>query len=116
MPPRQPLKLNKTKPVRSKLDKGLMASLADEILKAKPETEIAKPPTTPRRASGPVFSPYPDLTMAINMLAKRQQALAADGERAKLIGRWHSTLQMLQEEMQKLHKLEGLANKLARKP
>lgn len=93
-----------------------MASLADEILNAKPETEIAKPPVAAKRTNTASFSPYPDLSMAITMLAKRQQALATDGERAQLVGRWHSTLQTLQEEMQKLHKLEGLANKLARKP
>ncbi len=90
--------------------------MADEILLDKPETESSAKANQPKRPGLPSFSPYPDLTMAISMLAKRQQAIAADGERAKLVSRWYATLQGLQEEMQKLHKLESLATKLARKP
>jgi hypothetical protein len=113
MPPRQPLKLHKptpkAKPPRGKVGADALASLADEL---RLPTGL---PTPGKRLSGPSgFSPYPDLTMAISMLAKRQQAVAADTERAKLISRWLSQLQSLQTEMQKLHKLEGLAHKLGR--
>lgn len=118
MPPRQPLKLNRTgskpKPVRSKLDKELLASLANELLSGAPEIE-EKPAPAPVKRSVAGFSPYPDLSMAIAMLAKRKQALASDGERSQVIARWHETLETMQKEMQKLHKLESLATKLARK-
>jgi hypothetical protein len=108
MPPRQPLKLKASKP---KAKANLVAALAAELglpeNKSKPAPDLVKRPRLPTG-----FSPYPDLAMAIAMLAKQQQAVAADGERAILVSRWLKQLQGMHAEMQKLHKLEQLAGRL----
>lgn len=76
-----------------------------------PETLVGNPleGTAPARPR-PSFSPYPDLTMAIEMLEKRQKNIT--GERQAIIARWHETLVKMQAEMQKLHKLEIFASRL----
>lgn len=106
MPPRQPLKLGKPRLKAPKAPVSKVAEVAAELLAETPFAE-------PRKARLPGgFSAYPDLSMAIAMLSKRQQALLKDGERAKLLGRWLQQLQEMQAEMQKLHKLEQLAGRL----
>lgn len=115
MPPRQPLKLKPRTPrkVVSKPKSSDVAALAAQLLEeAPPAPKPAKPGTpvvAPARSS---FSPYPDLTMAIAMLMKRQQAAQPDSERGRLISRWLDELRAMQADMQKLHKLEQLANRL----
>lgn len=107
MPPRQPLKL-KTPTARRTGAKKPNA----------PDLELTSPPAAapsrpqPRSAG---FSPYPDLTMAIEMLKKRANNLS-EGERRQLVAKWAETLQKMQTEMQKLHKLEILANRLITNP
>jgi hypothetical protein len=109
MPPRQPNKAGKSPAKATKNPSNKVAEVAAELLAEAPATE-------PRKPKLPVsFSPYPDLTMAITMISKRQQALLQHGERAKLLGRWLQQLKELQREMQKLHKLEQLANRLGGK-
>ncbi len=77
-------------------------------------TEAMPPePAKARRVTS--FSPYPDLSMAITMVAKRQQKLLHDGERAQLLARWLEQLRLLQADMQKLYKLEQLASRLVKK-
>lgn len=49
--------------------------------------------------------------MAIQMLSKRA-ASVAEGERKALITKWLENLTKINEEMQKLHKLENLATRL----
>ncbi|MBI1308745.1 MAG: hypothetical protein GC129_02655 [Proteobacteria bacterium] len=58
----------------------------------------------------PEFSPYPDLSMAINMLERRKKNVK--GERLAIITRWLEALGKMQAEMQKLHKLEVFADRL----
>lgn len=119
MPPRQPLKLNKAPKAKPKAAAQAntpniadMAAqmLAEEMKSAAPLSERAKKPARPLS-----FTPYPDLTIAISMLAKRQQAVVHTAERAQLVSRWLKSLQEMQSEMQKLHKLELLAERLAKK-
>lgn len=102
MPPRQPLKL---KTPRRGSKKPLPLSQALPQISA----DIAA--ATPKSAKKSSFSPYPDLTMAVDMLEKRAAHLS-EGERKTLILKWKDTLFKLNEEMQKLHKLEILANRL----
>lgn len=110
MPPRQPLKLPKPKAKATKPSaSSSIAEVAAQLLAETPPAEARKP----KLPSG--FSPYPDLTMAIAMLSKRQQQILRDGERAKLLGRWLHELQAMQAEMQKLYKLEQLAGRLGGK-
>ena len=78
---------------------------------ALPELSAQLAAAHPKPAKRPGFSPYPDLTMAIEMLDKRAAGLT-EGERRALILKWRETLHKLNEEMQKLHKLEILANRL----
>lgn len=103
MPPRQPLKLKKPAAKRSARKPAPAASAASQPAAAAPAP----------RAMG--FSPYPDLTMAIGMLTRRHKNLP-DGERRQLIAKWLESLTKVQNEMQKLHKLEVLANRLSSKP
>ncbi|MCA3243884.1 MAG: hypothetical protein INF43_01075 [Alphaproteobacteria bacterium] len=109
MPPRQPLKLGKPRTKAPKAPVSKVAEVAAQLLAETAPAEARKP----KLPNG--FSPYPDLSMAIAMLSKRQQALLKDGERAKLLGRWLEQLQAMQKEMQKLHKLEQLAGRLSGK-
>ncbi len=111
MPPRQPLKLPKpkAKAAAPKASGHNIAAVAAQLLAESPQAEARKP----KLPSG--FSPYPDLTMAIAMLSKRQQMILKDSERAKLLGRWLGQLQEMQAEMQKLYKLEQLAGRLGGK-
>lgn len=76
-----------------------------------PESLVGNPlegtaPARPRLT----YSPYPDLSMAIEMLEKRQKHIT--GERQAIITRWLDTLTKMQAEMQKLHKLEIFASRL----
>lgn len=110
MPPRQPLKPRTPakKPVRKTLDASATAALAASLL---------EPSAKPAANRAPSFSPYPDLAMAIEMLNKRAKNLAAQpategGDRHSLILKWVESLTKIQDEMQKLHKLEILANRL----
>lgn len=103
MPPRQPLKL-KTSTRRSTKKPMPLSEALPQI-----SADIAA--AAPKSAKRPGFSPYPDLTMAVEMLEKRAAGLT-DGERRTLILKWKDTLSKLNEEMQKLHKLEILANRL----
>jgi hypothetical protein len=105
MPPRQPLKLKPA--TRSKGTKKPM-SLAEALPEISAQIAAANPKPTPKRLG---FSPYPDLSMAMDMLDKRAAHLT-DGERKELILKWKETLHKINEEMQKLHKLEILANRL----
>ena len=107
MPPRQPLKL---KPAARKGAKKPM-SLAEALPQISADIAAAHPKPAPKR---PGFSPYPDLTMAVEMLDKRASHLS-EGERKTLILKWKESLHKLNEEMQKLHKLEMLANRLTTK-
>ena len=108
MPPRQPLKL-KTSTRRSTRKPMPLAEalpqISADIAAAHPQAEAKQ------AAKRPGFSPYPDLTMAMGMLEKRAANLA-EGERKALILKWKETLHKLNDEMQKLHKLEILANRL----
>jgi hypothetical protein len=111
MPPRQPLKLNKAPKAKPKAMGPAIADMAAQLL-----AEEMKPAANIKKAPRPLsFTPYPDLTIAISMLAKRQQAVVHTAERAQLVSRWLKSLQEMQSEMQKLHKLELLAERLARK-
>ena len=103
MPPRQPLKLKTTK--RRSTKKPVPLS------KALPQISADIAAASPKSAKKASFSPYPDLTMAVDMLEKRAAHLS-DGERKELILKWKDTLSKLNDEMQKLHKLEILANML----
>ncbi len=104
MPPRQPLKLKS--PAKRTARKPM--PLAEALPQISADLAAANPKPAPKR---PSFSPYPDLTMAVEMLEKRAAHLT-DGERKALILKWKDTLHKLNEEMQKLHKLEILANRL----
>lgn len=104
MPPRQPLKL---KPAAARKGTKKPMSLAEAL----PQISADIAAANPKPAKRPGFSPYPDLTMAVEMLEKRASNLT-DGERKTLILKWKDSLSKLNEEMQKLHKLEILANRL----
>jgi hypothetical protein len=110
MPPRQPLKPRTTakKPLKRPGDSAATAALTASLLESHA--------TSTSSSRTPAFSPYPDLAMAIEMLNKRAKNLAANttepGDRHALIIKWMESLQKIQEEMQKLHKLEILANRL----
>ena len=107
MPPRQPLKpLAKSKAPAKKATRKPM-SLSEALPQISADIHAANP----KPAKRPGFSPYPDLTMAVDMLDKRAAHLT-DGERKTLILKWRESLHKLNEEMQKLHKLEILANRL----
>ena len=110
MPPRQPLRLNRTAKPKAKPANSAMADMAAQLLQ-----DEVQPAIQPKKTRLGGFSLYPDLSMAISMLAKRQQAVANNGERAKLVSRWLAELQSMQQEMQKLHKLEQLAERLGKK-
>lgn len=109
MPPRQPLpprtRARRATPVRQAL-----AEVAAEL--------GASGFSKPKRSVN--FSPYPDLSMAIAMLQKRAEHLRTqqqgDGERTKLIDKWLESLEKINTEMQKLHKLEILAGRLTTHP
>ena len=103
MPPRQPLKL-KTSTRRSTKRPMPLSEALPQI-----SADIAAASPKPAKKGG--FSPYPDLTMAVEMLEKRAAHLT-EGERKALILKWKDTLSKLNDEMQKLHKLEILANRL----
>lgn len=107
MPPRQPLKAKTMakRPVRKPM------SLAEALPQISADIAAANPNHNKPAAKRPGFSPYPDLTMAVEMLDKRAANLT-DGERKTLILKWRESLHKLNEEMQKLHKLEILANRL----
>ncbi|RYG61458.1 MAG: hypothetical protein EON60_00525 [Alphaproteobacteria bacterium] len=104
MPPRQPLKLKTS--TRRSTRKPM--PLSEALPQISADLAAASPKPAPKRTG---FSPYPDLTMAIEMLEKRAVTLT-DGERKTLILKWKESLSKLNEEMQKLHKLEILANRL----
>ncbi len=104
MPPRQPLKLKTS--TRRSTRKPM--PLAEALPQISADIAAAAPKPAPKRSG---FSPYPDLTMAVEMLEKRAATLT-DGERKTLILKWKESLNKLNEEMQKLHKLEILANRL----
>ena len=106
MPPRQPLKL-KTSTRRSTKRPLPLAEALPQIS----ADLAAQGHTGPQGAKKSSFSPYPDLTMAVGMLEKRAANLT-EGERKTLILKWKDTLSKLNDEMQKLHKLEILANRL----
>lgn len=106
MPPRQPLKPKA--PVKKAARKPM--SLSEALPQISADIHAANP-NVGKSSKRPGFSPYPDLTMAVDMLSKRAANLQ-DGERKTLILKWRESLQKLNEEMQKLHKLEILANRL----
>lgn len=58
------------------------------------------------------FSMYPDLSMAISMLQKRQAQL--QGEHATLVATWVKDLEHIQKQINKLKKLEGLTSAVRR--
>ena len=107
MPPRQPLKLKPTKATNRRSTKKPLP-FAEALPEISAQIAAVNPPKPAKR---PGFSPYPDLTMAVEMLDKRAANLT-DGERKQLILKWRDSLQKLNDEMQKLHKLEILANRL----
>lgn len=104
MPPRQPLKLKTS--TRRSTRKPM--PLSEALPQISADIAAVSPKPAPKRSG---FSPYPDLTMAIEMLEKRALTLT-EGERKALILKWKESLSKLNEEMQKLHKLEILANRL----
>jgi hypothetical protein len=106
MPPRQPLKLTPKAPAKRAARKPV--PLSEALPQISADIAAANPKPTLKRSG---FSPYPDLTMAVDMLDKRAANLS-DGERKTLILKWRESLHKLNEEMQKLHKLEILANRL----
>lgn len=101
MPPRQPLKLRQNASRRT-TKKALAAAAA---------ATLAEPPAAPKKPARPMLSPYPDLAMAIQMLSRRAAGVS-EGERKALITKWMESLTKINEEMQKLHKLEILATRL----
>lgn len=104
MPPRQPLKLK----TATKRTARKPMPLSEALPQISADLAAAHPKPAAKR---PGFSPYPDLTMAVEMLEKRAANLT-EGERKALILKWKESLHKLNEEMQKLHKLEILANRL----
>lgn len=108
MPPRQPLKL---KPAAPRKGGKKPMSLADALPQISADIAAANPNSSKSTSKRSGFSPYPDLTMAVDMLEKRAAHLS-EGERKALILKWKDSLAKLNEEMQKLHKLEILANRL----
>lgn len=91
MPPRKPTS------VPRKVTKSTVAATATQAAPAK----AAKPKG---------LSPYPDLKMAISMLNHRLPHVGE--ERKKLIEKWIIQLTRLNNEMNRLRKLEELANSL----
>jgi hypothetical protein len=106
MPPRQPLKLGTTgrTPARK-------ARKALDFAQLTAEVAMANQPAPAKPVARPGFSPYPDLTMALEMLNKRLQHVTP-GERHTLITKWLTQLTKIQAEMQKLYRLEQLSQKL----
>lgn len=120
MPPRQPLKPARARRVVRRGNPSSLSEVAEQLAQTllapvapNAPSQRAEPPRPPR--SGGV-SPYPDLSMAIAMLEKRQshlgQQFGASSERAQLAQKWLSQLKSVHTEMQKLHKLEQLATRL----
>ncbi|NBV54845.1 MAG: hypothetical protein EBR79_03935, partial [Proteobacteria bacterium] len=72
---------------------------------------LATPSRKPAKTQ--TFSPYPDLSIAISMLERRQQTAPED--RKALVSKWLETLSKTHTEMQKLHQLETLANRFTGK-
>lgn len=94
MPPRKP---TTAAPAPRKVTKATVAAAATQAAPARP----AKPKG---------MSPYPDLKMAISMLSHRLPHVGE--ERRKLIEKWVAQLTRLNNEMNRLRKLEELANSL----
>jgi hypothetical protein len=115
MPPRQPIKRKSLrKPLQSLTEVAQQLNLTRVTVGAQTVT-----PSPSSQASRRHLSLYPDLTLAIHMLEKRQLNLAqqygAQSERAIVVSKWLNQLKILHSEMQKMHKLEQLANKLKSK-
>jgi hypothetical protein len=90
MPPRKPT------PAPRKVTKATVAAAATQPAAPKPKR--------------PAISPYPDLKMAISMLQHRLPHVGE--ERKKLIEKWVANLTRINNEMNRLRKLEELANSL----
>lgn len=95
MPPRKPT----TTP--RKVTKALVQRSLGEV-------GTVAAPAKPAKPKG--MSPYPDLKMAITMLTHRLPHVGE--ERKKLIEKWIAQLTRLNNEMNRLRKLEELANSL----
>lgn len=107
MPPRQPLKAPaaaRTKRASRRTAPAMAASALAEVA----ATLRPSQPEGSRRSSN--LSPYPDLHMAIHMLEVSLKS--AKAEKQQLLAKWVQTLGKIQTEMQALHKLEVLKNRL----
>lgn len=76
------------------------------------QAELLSTPTR-KPTKSPSFSPYPDLSIAISMLERRQHTAPED--RRALVTKWLETLTKTHTEMQKLHQLETLASRFTAK-
>ncbi|MDD9912509.1 MAG: hypothetical protein OXR68_04695 [Alphaproteobacteria bacterium] len=73
---------------------------------------------TRKKESLPLFDAiprYPDLTPAMQILADRQAEDISE-DRAQLLEKWQTQLKKLQQEINRLEKLEKFSNNLTRKP
>lgn len=110
MPIRQPLRLKKP---------GARSRKPLPINPFQPNPLAATYTTAPAAATAPrglpPINPYPDLALAIAMLKKRASGMAARDAadaRLPLVTQWLATLSKLQADMQQLHKLEVLTQRL----
>ena len=108
MPIRQPLRLKKPS-ARSRKPLPINPFQPNPL----PPTATPTPPAISRGL--PPINPYPDLALAIAMLKKRASGMAtrdAADARLPLVTQWLATLSKLQADMQQLHKLEVLTQRL----
>ena len=112
MPTRQPLKLKKNG-ARSRKPLPLNPLMTGPVaVAAKP---VPPPVLRPAGAGLPPLNPYPDLSLAMAMLTKRlagMRARRADDPRLPVVEKWLATLTKLHTDMQQLHKLEVLSQRL----
>lgn len=71
---------------------------------------VPQPKESPKSSALANLSPYPDLSMAVHMLEVSLRN--ATGEKKELLGKWVAALGRMQAEMQALHKMEQLKNRV----
>jgi hypothetical protein len=111
MPIRQPLRLKKPG-ARSRKPLPINPFQPSPLVTSA-SPSAASPTPAPRGL--PPINPYPDLALAIAMLKKRAGGMAARDAadaRLPLVTQWLNTLIKLQADMQQLHKLEVLTQRL----